>query len=221
MNSDGIRTPDANCCVHSTEALKTMCETAVARCRILKPTTHRYFLWGDDGAEGCRCPRCLELSFSDQALLLENALLKALKTIDPQATLAHLAYEATYAAPQTIKPDNGIFLEFAPIRRSFDQPLRAQTPHWDALQTNLEWFGRDGSQVLDYWIDISLFSQWVRPSPELPDRSKVLGEDLIDFAQTGIEHIRSFAVMLDQEYVDLHGDAPLTMYGRAQQSPSV
>jgi hypothetical protein len=91
MNSQGDRTPDANCCVHSAWALELIASNAVALCSRLMPTTDRYFLWGDDGAEGCRCRRCSELSFSDQALLLENHILKALRRQVPGATLAHLA----------------------------------------------------------------------------------------------------------------------------------
>src|SRR5258705_5650983 len=74
MNDKGERTPDANCCVHSKEAIEIICENAVRLATLLRPTTHRYFFWGDDGQPGCRCPRCAPYSDSDQAVLLENEL---------------------------------------------------------------------------------------------------------------------------------------------------
>ena len=33
-------------------------ENAVAIAKMLRPTTGRYFFWGDDGKPWCRCPEC-------------------------------------------------------------------------------------------------------------------------------------------------------------------
>ena len=79
MNEKNVRTPDANCCVHSSRALEIIAENAVALSSVLRPTTGRYFFWGDDSRPWCRCPKCHGLSDSEQALVLENHLLKALR----------------------------------------------------------------------------------------------------------------------------------------------
>jgi hypothetical protein len=43
VNEQGERSPDFNCCVHSSRAMETVCENAVKYAGILKPTTGRYF----------------------------------------------------------------------------------------------------------------------------------------------------------------------------------
>src|SRR5262249_35174033 len=99
MNDKSERTPDANLCVHSKQALDTIGERAAALAKALRPTTGRYFLWGDDGKPWCRCDKCRALSDSDQALVLNNHLWKVLKVRDDKAQVAHLAYANTLAAP--------------------------------------------------------------------------------------------------------------------------
>jgi hypothetical protein len=49
MDERGHWGPDANLCVHSPAALDIAAENAVAIARTLRPTTGRYFYWGDDG----------------------------------------------------------------------------------------------------------------------------------------------------------------------------
>src|SRR5207244_3077808 len=93
MNDQGERTPDANLCVHSPRALEVVASNALRLARQLRPTTGRYFFWGDDGRPWCRCPQCREFSDSDQALLLNNHLMAALRKFAPRAQLAHFAVE--------------------------------------------------------------------------------------------------------------------------------
>src|SRR5207245_243711 len=92
MDEKGERVADANLCVPAPAALDIAAGNAVRIAKALRPTTGRYFYWGDDGKPWCRCPECKGLSDSDQATLLENHLLKALRRHDPRASLAHLAY---------------------------------------------------------------------------------------------------------------------------------
>jgi len=98
MDERGDRVPDWNLCVHSQPALDVARERAATYAETLRPTTGRYYFWIDDGQPMCRCPQCWGLSDSDQALILENALLDALRQVDPRATLAHLAYLNTLPA---------------------------------------------------------------------------------------------------------------------------
>jgi hypothetical protein len=58
MSETGERVPEGNLCVHSQEALEIVCQNAIALSRLLRPSTGRYFLWGDDAAPWCRCPKC-------------------------------------------------------------------------------------------------------------------------------------------------------------------
>src|SRR5262249_38461375 len=151
INAAGERTPDANLCVSSPTALEIVAENAAAIGKALRPTTGRYFLWGDDGRDGCRCPQCRGLSDSDQALLLSNRLLDALHADDPRAQVAHLAYLNTLWPPTQIRPQPGVFLEYAPIRRRHDVPYATQTgsaapDQLEALDANLELFDAESAQ---------------------------------------------------------------------------
>ncbi|HOD49459.1 MAG TPA: DUF4838 domain-containing protein [Candidatus Hydrogenedentes bacterium] len=220
MTDEGERSPDANVCVHSAAALETVAANAARVGNLLRPTTGRYYFWGDDGKPWCRCPKCRELSDSDQALLLENAVVEALEAFDERAQLAHLAYVNTLAPPATVKPGPRVFLEFAPIRRRFDKPLDApgvdeNEKLLDLLDANLAVFPAETAQALEYWLDCSLFSQWKEPHVKLPWSQQVLEADLGVYGSRGIRHITTFAVYLDEHYLKTYGEPPIDSYGQA------
>jgi len=211
MNEKGERVSDANLCVHSTTALEIAAENALKFAGSLQPTTSRYFFWGDDGQPWCRCDRCRGLTDSDQALMFENHLIKALRKIDSKASLAHLAYANTLSPPRTMKPELGIFLEYAPIKRRYDISYNHQTAPdqqdaLSALDANLKVFPADSAQVLEYWLDVSRFSGWKRPAVKLPWRRDVLESDLATYGSRGIRHVTSFAVYVDAEYRRMYGE---------------
>ena len=225
MDEKGQRLADCNFCVHSDAAMDVIRENAVRYAKILKPTTGRYFYWIDDGEPMCRCPRCREFSDSDQALLLENRLLGALREFDPRATLAHLTYANTMAAPTRVKPEPGIFMEFAPIHRRHDVPLsrreamgqggRLHGKMLDDLDANLAVFGAEDAQVLEYWLDVSRFSGWRRENlTRIPWNNEVFLDDLATYAARGIRHVTTFAAWLDADYVKRFGEPPLAEYGK-------
>ncbi len=205
MDERGQRTSDANCCVHSSRALEIIGERAVALSQVLRPTTGRYFLWGDDGRPWCRCTKCRVLSDPDQALVLENHLWKTLRRADRRATLAHLSYAKTLTAPTQVKPERGVFLEYAPIKRRYDIPYSQQNKPGDpdnlaSLDANLKVFPRHTAQVLEYWLDVSRFSHWNRPAVKLPWNRAVFLADLDTYAARGIRNVTSFAVWIDSDY---------------------
>jgi hypothetical protein len=209
MNEEGERVPDWNLCVHSARALEVASENAVAVARLLRPTTSRYFYWGDDGRPGCRCGKCRELSYSEQALLLENHMAKALRGHDSRAQLAHLAYSTTLTAPRQVKPEPNVFLEYAPIARRYDIPYTEQMEGRDGLanlDANLRVFPAATAQVLEYWLDVSRFSRWKRPAVKLPWNRDVFLADLRAYAVRGIRHVTSFACYIDADYVKRHGE---------------
>lgn len=221
MNEQGQRSADCNCCVHSSRAVEVIRENVVKYADLLRPTTGRYFYWIDDGKPMCRCPRCRVYSDSEQALILENEMLRALRKTDPRATLAHLAYARTMEAPVRVKPEPGIFLEFAPIGRTWSEPISHREAkeglhgrYLDWLDANLSAFGRDTTQVLEYWLDVSLFSSWKRDAKKkLPWRRDVFLQDLAAYSERGIRHVTSFAVYVDDDYVRQYGEPPLDEYG--------
>lgn len=219
MDERGQRTPDANCCVHSQRALEIIGEKAVSLSQVLRPTTGRYFLWGDDGRPWCRCPNCNALSDPDQALVLENHLLKSLRRADRRATIAHLSYAKTLSAPTQVKPERGVFLEYAPIKRRYDIPYSQQSKPGDAdslasLDANLKVFPRHTAQVLEYWLDVSRFSHWNRPAVKLPWNRDVFLADLDTYTARGIRNVTSFAVWIDADYAKQDAELRfITEYG--------
>ncbi len=226
MNESGDRVADWNLCVHSKAAVEVVCENARKYARLLRPTTGRYFYWIDDGRPMCHCPKCRGLSDSDQALVLENEMLRALREIDPRATLAHLAYANTYRAPAQVKPASGIFLEFAPIHRNYDVPFSRRDSKFgaythgqllDDLDANLEVFGTAGAQALEYWLDESRFLRHLKPPRpervEIPWDRDVFRADLDTYAKRGIRHVTTFAVKIDGPYIQHFGRPPLDEYG--------
>jgi len=223
VDASGQRNADFNCCPSHPRALELIAEAAVEYAKLLTPTTHRFFYWPDDGREWCHCDKCRGLSASEQALLVEHAMLDALrKHHDPEAMVCHIAYGPTLEAPRQVQPHPGVFLEYAPIRRQHDRPFEQQrdlplVDRLDMLDANLEVFPRDTTQVLEYWLDVSRFSAWQRPAVKLPWHPEVLQADLESYRRRGIQHITSLACFIDADYVRLHGDPqPVLMeYGEA------
>ncbi len=216
----GKRTPKGNFCCSSEQALRTIREHAERLARLLPYRSGRYFFWPDDGAQWCRCRKCRGLSVSDQNLILANTVLEGVRRFDPKATACCLCYLQTLAVPRTVKPAKGIFLEFAPIRRSWEHPLndrncRINRKHVTWLEGLLEFFGTDGAQVLEYWLDASLFSRWKRPAKKLPDMTPCLQADMAYYAGCGFEAVTTFGCYLDPSYWKAYGPPPVKAYGRA------
>lgn len=232
MDEKGRRTPVSNCCPHSAAALEVIAERAVKWARILTPTTGRYFYWPDDGSQWCHCPECEGLSASEQALLVENRIVRALRRFDPRATVSHISYHTTLAAPKQVKPEAGIFLEFAPYSRNLAKPIasreaktrRSSSPgdpnpemnagYLDILKANMQVFEPAQAQVLEYWLDVSLYG---RPAAKVPFDPAVCRADIAAYRKLGVRHITTFAAFIDADYAKLHGDPQreITAYGEA------
>ena len=110
-----------------------------------------------------------------------------------------------------MKPDPGVFLEYAPIKRRYDIPYKQQSgpdqpDALSALDANLEVFPAETTQVLEYWLDVSRFSGWKRPAVKLPWRGDVLESDIATYGSRGIRHITSFAVYVDADYRKRYGE---------------
>ena len=216
MNKQGVRVEDANGCPSSEGALEQVYLNAKRLGQSYKPTNHHYYFWLDDGGDICYCPKCKDYSASEQALMFENKIIEALKELDPDAMLAHLAYNNTTNAPKNVKPAEDIFLEFAPFHRDWSHPLSetwvegnsgwTHAKYLRALQENLKVFPKETAQVLEYWMDDSLFSGW-DPSnlKPVPWSNKIFQDDLKTYAKYGIRHITCYCAYVGPSYVKKFG----------------
>ncbi len=209
MDEHGRRVADFNCCASSQRALDTIAAKALYYARKLPSTNHRYYYWLDDGAPVCQCPSCSQYTASEQALIIENHIIKALRTYDSKAMLAHLAYVSSLKAPEKVKPAEGIFLEFAPFIRRTDRDLSDTTvvengqcnaDNLKYLKDNLKVFPVETAVVLDYWLDVSMASSWKKPAVKLPWHPEVFKSDIDMYGKLGIRNVTSFAVYMDSAY---------------------
>ncbi len=232
MDETGLRQQRDNFCVHSKQALELLAKNVVEFAKVATPTTGRYYFWIDDGRKLCHPDMGDIYSDSDQALMLENYLLRELRKFDSRATIAHLAYLNTLSPPEKIKPDDGVFLEFAPIKRSYEIGYRNQkedefisvpfeankikSEGWQYLESNLKVFPAHTAQILEYWIDVSRWSSWERPFKALPLEmiNNVLRDDVLFYREFGIPHITSFGNGLDRDYKKNFGFEFLEDYGK-------
>lgn len=206
LDSNGVRTNDLNMCFSSEQAWLVIEKNITELVKWIKPTTNRYFFWIDDSYDGfCLCNKCRAYSPSDQALIYENKMLEIIRKINPEATLAHLAYASTLEAPKTVKPQEGIFLEFAPIGRNYAEPLSSD--QYNALKENLKIFPKETAHILEYWLDVSMFSNWKRQTwNKVPWNADYCKRDVESYQNLGIDSFTTFATwMLHKRYFDLYG----------------
>ncbi len=217
MDKDGVRQQTGNGCPSNEEGLKVMMSNVKAFVETHKPTNHKYYTWLYDGGDICHCEKCKGYNAADQGLIFENHIIKALREIDPEAQLAHLAYEATTPAPTVIKPEEGIFLEWAPFYRRWDMPLsdrnaKREGMEWshgdylDMLEDNLKVFPAETAQVLEYWLDVSQRSGWQKPQKQLVWYNDVYLDDLRTYAGYGIRNITCYGAWIDANYVNMYHD---------------
>ncbi|MBE6702876.1 MAG: DUF4838 domain-containing protein [Ruminococcaceae bacterium] len=217
-NEAGERVADFNLCVSAPGALTYVADRAAELAQVLRPTTHRYHLWIDDVRNSfCHCEKCRNLTPSDQALTVYNALLKGIRRVDPLATQCYLAYQNTEATPVSVKPDEGIFLEYAPFDRDFHTPLSDKSSEKNQRETApvpelLRFFGKENAKVLEYWLDNSLFSKWKKPPQAFVLDLPVLREDLLFYEKLGFSDVTVFACYLGEDYQALYGEPEIDAY---------
>ena len=221
LDEKGVRQRKSNGCFTNPETLKIVASRAVEVARICRSTTGRYFYWLSDFGPTCQCPECRRLSPPDQAVLVENAIVEALrKEIDPCATLSHLAYERLMPPPQKVKPHEALFLEYAPVlryRRNSNvynrEDLVEGGDHLQRLDALLKVFPAESAQVLEYWLDESLYCYYRKPLKRLPwDRDRTRA-DIAAYARRGIRNFTTFAVWLNAEYTETFGEESLDCVG--------
>ena len=215
MNAQGERTADYNFCASNPEALAFASQRLRRAARILAPASHRYFFWLDDAKDSvCHCEKCRALSASDQQLRILNAFLKALREVDSEAKLAYLAYFDAVEPPVRIKPEAGIFLEFAPFERERyacigDPASELNARQIQTLPRLMALFGMKDAKVLDYWLDNSMYSGWTKPPKLFVPASDIITKDEAYYSRLGFEELSTFACYLGPDYRRLYGEPDL------------
>lgn len=219
MNEKGERTNDVNLCPSNAEAISYVAQRTAELARLLPTNSHRYFFWMDDvTGGGCHCEKCRALSPSDQQLTVVNAMLRGLREVHADATMAYIAYLDALVPPAKVMPEDGVFLEYAPFKRDPDAPMNDADNAKNAaeaapLPALIDFFGKKGAQVLEYWMDNSMYSGWKRPPKAFRLRESVMKQDVPFYRALGFEEITSFGCYLGPDYEALHGRAPIEEYG--------
>lgn len=211
---NGKRNPLYNFCVSNDMALNLLTDNAVELAKKLYRSRAYYYFWLDDTRDKyCTCEGCSRLSMSDQQMLVMNTMVKKLRAAIPGAKLCFLAYNGTEAPPTQFKPEEGIFLEYAPMSRDFSVPAETVSQKVkDNIQKLMEVFGTEDATVLEYWYDNSMFSRWTPPPKAFIPRNDLIPGDLRWYESLGFEHIASFACYLGEDYVNLYGEPDISAF---------
>lgn len=205
MDENGNRCPDYNMCFSCEEAYEAMRPQIETLLEWVRPTTQRYYFWTDDKVgKFCHCERCAAFSPAEQALIYENRLLSLIREYDPEATLAHLAYQQTLSAPVNVRAEDGVFLEYAPIKRDYRYPLTEEQTA--ALRANTMAFPAHSQHILEYWLDESMFSRWKKGQPvPLPFETSQASRDIDCYRRHGAADVTCFATWLNGLYISRFG----------------
>ena len=213
MDANGARVREIDFCRTNTAAVDFVAERAASLAKRLYRSSHRYYFWLDDNAELCHCDKCRAMSPSDAQLTVMNAIVRRLRRDIADAKLACLAYQKFIEPPKTVRPEEGIFLEFAPIKRDMSRSA-FEGEELKCVDALLEFFGKTDAKVLEYWYDNSLLSKWKKPPKPFFANSGMIRGDLAYYESKGFEHISSFACFLGDDYEALYGDVDISAFGR-------
>ena len=213
LGESGERVRDIDFCRTNVAATEIVAERAAELAKKLYRSTDRYYFWLDDNAEPCHCEKCRAISPSDAQLAVMNAIVKRLRKDNPNAKLACLAYQRFIEPPKSVQPEEGIFLEFAPIKRDMSRPA-SEGEELASVDALIEFFGKKDAKVLEYWYDNSLFSKWKKPPKPFCANNALIRGDIDFYASKGFEHISSFACFLGDDYEELHGDFDVSEFGK-------
>ncbi|MBQ9783642.1 MAG: DUF4838 domain-containing protein [Clostridia bacterium] len=219
MNEKGERVTDWNFCVSNPDALSLVTQRAVKLATSLYRSNKRFHFWMDDGRNiHCHCPKCQALSPSDQQLLVMNAMLRQIRDEIPDAQMAYLAYIDSIVLPETVQPEEGIYLEYAPFEKytakTEDAPMLIAR-ELAMLRPLMERFGQKDSMVLEYWYDNSLFSHWQKPAKKFVLDRDGLEQDIRDYRALGFPTVATFGCYLGADYRELYGEVDVTPFAKA------
>ncbi len=218
MNEKGERSNDFNFCVSNEEALSIFAKNAAELALALYGSDHEFYFWMDDGRDlHCHCPKCQQLSPSDQQLIAVNAMQREIRKVIPDAKVAYLAYVDTVVPPQQIKPEQGVFLEYAPFEKYTargDNASELIEREWNMIKPLLTYFGEEDAKVLEYWYDNSMYSGWTKPPKKFTLKENEMIEDIKRYREIGFKNIATFACYLGEDYEELYGEVDAGAFGR-------
>ena len=213
MNKNGERTSDYNFCVSNSKAMEIVCNNAVALAKSLYNSSQNFYFWVDDGWDVfCSCEQCKNISPSDQALMITNAISSAVRKEIPSARFAYLAYMDTMSLP-TIKKEDGVFLEYAPFAKyttkgeNADNLIKLEQL---SIAPLISYFGKDTAKVLEYWFDNSLFSGWKKPPKKFTLNYDQMERDVNFYKEQGFNYVSTFGCYLGKDYSDLYSKPDLS-----------
>lgn len=220
MNEEGVRVNDKGFCPSSKEAAEVISEQAYKLAKILGQNSDNYFWWPDDANGcGCTCEKCMERKYNgaDTGMIFSNAVAEGVKAYNSNAKEAYIAYSDAKVLPN-IRPNDNVFLEFAPMDRDHNKPMNAQddergVEYIKLLEGLLNIFPAETTHVLEYWFDNALYSDFKKPPVKIPFNDYVMDEDMKMYTSYGINNIKSFGSYIDEEYYKLHGNPPTEVYG--------
>lgn len=216
-DENGERTPDVNFCVSNEEALEIAAKNAVELAKSLYRTPHDFYFWLDDvNGKKCNCEKCRKLTFSDQQLIFSNRLVKELKKHFDDTRVPYIAYLSTLEPPVAVQPEDGVFLEYAPMEKYVKKRPDRIEAEKKAFDPIVKFFGAKNTKVLEYWLDNSLFSGWKKPPKPLGSIDpESIAADIAYYASRGIENITTFACYLGDDYEALYGEPDIAAYSKA------
>ena len=218
LNKEGVRVSDMSFCPSNPLGYEIIAQNAYELAKRLKQSSHNYFLWPDDVLHGeCSCEKCKANGYSgsDVGMLFANAVAEGVKAYDSQAAEAYIAYADSKSVPR-IQPADNVFLEFAPMDRDHNQPMKDQkagVEYIELLEALLKIFPAQTTHVLEYWLDNALYSGFKKPPVKVPLNTLVMDEDMKLYTSYGIEQVKSFGSYIDEEYYQLHNEPPVKAYG--------
>ena len=221
MDEGGNRTKDWNFCFSNEEALEIVAKRAAKLALALYGSSPRFYFWMDDAHQiYCNCEKCIKLSPSDQQLLVLNRILQEIKKYIPNAQLAYLAYMDTIVPPVCVKPENGIFLEYAPFEKytatGENAPLLIEREK-QMIAPLMSFFGSGTKKVLEYWYDNSLYSHWKKPPVKFILNESKMKEDIEEYRSQGFDTISTFACFLGKDYEELYGEVDVKPFAKCVQ----
>lgn len=216
MAADGQRTKKFNFCVSNEEALEIVAKNAASLAQRLYKSRPVFYFWLDDAKNiHCKCEKCQKLSPSDQQLIAANAMIKEIRKEIPNAKFAYLAYQDTLEVPESIKPEDGIFLEYAPIEKYKNESKERIETEKQMLLKQAEFFSWNNSKVLEYWLDNSLFSGWKKPPKKFEAEADKIKKEVAEYAAMGFETVSTFGCFLGEDYEELYGEADISAFTKA------
>jgi hypothetical protein len=112
--------------------------------------------------------------------------------------------------PTVIAPEDGIFLEYAPLFKYTAASAENISRERNAILPLLSHFGANGSTVLEYWYDNSMFSGWRLPPKQFSLDVAAMERDIKEYIEMGFENISSFACFLGENYNRLWADVDVS-----------